>query len=105
VKIMRKLKIEEGNKLCKAMHGLIEESEEVIKNFPSGLVRDSALVMAAQKIEHYEIASYNSLCDLAEVLGLDTAYDDLVMILQEEQDTDQLLISIGKDINEEACES
>jgi ferritin-like metal-binding protein YciE len=104
-KLMDRLKIGGSDKKCKAMQGLIEEEEEFLKNFPPGLVRDSALVMAAQKVEHYEISTYYSLCELADVLGLNSVYDDLFIHLEEEQDMDKKLTEISRDINEEASEA
>jgi ferritin-like metal-binding protein YciE len=103
-KLTHGLKMDGIEKKCKAMRALIEEGEEAIRNFPPGLVRDSALVMAAQKMEHYEIATYYSLCEWADVLELNSVYDDLFIHLDEEQDMDEKLAEISRDINEEACE-
>ncbi|ELG7299507.1 ferritin-like domain-containing protein, partial [Escherichia coli] len=64
---------EDGLKLkrikCAAMEGLIEEANEVIESTDKNEVRDAALIAAAQKVEHYEIASYGTLVTLAEQLG------------------------------------
>lgn len=54
---------------CVAMEGLIEEANEVIESTEKNEVRDAALIAAAQKVEHYEIASYGTLATLAEQLG------------------------------------
>jgi ferritin-like metal-binding protein YciE len=67
-------------------------------------VRDSALIIGAQKIEHYEIASYGSLCELADVLGHSRIADILHRTLEEEEDTDRNLTSIATHVNDEACE-
>jgi len=89
---------------CAAMEGLIEEGRRVIAEFPGGPVRDSALIIGAQKIEHYEIASYGSLCELCDVLGEDRIHDLLGRTLGEEEETDELLTVIAQDINDEAAE-
>ena len=89
---------------CPAMEGLIQEARKVISEFERGPVRDSALIIGAQKIEHYEIASYGSLCELADVLGENKIHDILGRTLDEEEDTDVNLSDIAKDVNDEACE-
>jgi ferritin-like metal-binding protein YciE len=89
---------------CVAMEGLIEEGRKTIQEFERGPVRDSALIIGAQKIEHYEIAVYGSLCELADVLGEDRNGELLGRTLDEEEDTDQLLSEIAQDINDEAYE-
>jgi len=101
-KIMQHLGVDPGGETCEAMEGLIKEGEEIIQNYPESLVRDSALIIASQKVEHYEIASYGSLCELAEVLGMDKIHDTLGKSLDEEEDTDSLLSDIAKDVNDEA---
>jgi ferritin-like metal-binding protein YciE len=103
-KIMSYLKVEQGSKECEAMKGLIKEADEIIKNFPEGPVRDSALIIGAQKVEHYEIASYGSLCELADVLGLNKIHDTLGRTLDEEEQTDQDLTDLAMEINDEAME-
>jgi ferritin-like metal-binding protein YciE len=100
--IMKQMKTEPGSKECKAMKGLVEEGEEIIKHFEEGPVRDAGLIMAAQKVEHYEIASYGTLCEMAERLGLDKINSSLGIILQEEKDTDETLTEIAIEVNEEA---
>ncbi len=71
---------EDGLKLkrikCAAMEGLIEEANEVIESTDKNEVRDAALIAAAQKVEHYEIASYGTLVTLAEQLGYKKAQDN-----------------------------
>lgn len=94
----------EGNEKCVAMEGLIEETRKNIREFQRSAVRDSALIIAAQKIEHYEIAVYGSLCELADVLGDERLGDLLGRTLEEEEETDELLSEIAKDVNDEAAE-
>ncbi|MGZ5245710.1 MAG: YciE/YciF ferroxidase family protein [Flavitalea sp.] len=93
-------------KKCDAMDGLISESMSVIEDTEKGtMTRDVALIVAAQKAEHYEIASYGSLVQLARTMGQDEIADLLEQTLQEEKDTDQLLTQIAEnDINLQAEE-
>jgi len=72
---------------CKAMQGLIQDAEELIKEHQG----DAALICAAQKVEHYEIASYGSLQSWARLLGEEDAADLLEETLDEERDTDERL--------------
>jgi ferritin-like metal-binding protein YciE len=60
-------------KKCEAMVGLIEEAEEIMKETEEGVVRDAGIISAAQKVEHYEIASYGTLVAFANTLGEDEA--------------------------------
>lgn len=89
---------------CEAMEGLITECKEVMDHFEDGPVRDAALIIAAQKIEHYEIAAYGSLCELADVLGYSKIADILERSLNEEKSADRILSHIAQDVNDEACE-
>lgn len=104
-KIFLKLKIEKNGESCKAMEGLIQENKKIISDFEESPVRDSALIIGAQKVEHYEIASYGSLSELADVLGLHKVADLLERTLQEEEFTDKLLSEIAMDINDDAYET
>jgi ferritin-like metal-binding protein YciE len=101
-KIFNRLRVEKEGKSCKAMEGLVKEAQEVIKEHNAGSSRDAALIIAAQKVEHYEIASYGSLVELADVLGLDNIADLLERTLMEERNTDELLSDIAQDVNDEA---
>ncbi len=91
---------------CEAMEGLIKESEGVIEETEKGsLTRDVALIMAGQKVEHYEIASYGGLATLAGTLGKTEIKELLGQTLQEEKDTDSLLTEIAENnINVQAGE-
>jgi ferritin-like metal-binding protein YciE len=91
-------------KKCEAMDGLIKEAEEIIEQTEDGtMTRDVALIMAAQKVEHYEIATYGGLVQLAHTMNLTEVAEILEQTLQEEKDTDQLLTYIAEnDINMEA---
>ena len=95
----------EGKK-CEAMDGLIKEGKTIISETKEGtMTRDAALIIAAQKIEHYEIASYGGLVALALTLGKHRAAELLDKTLQEEYDTDDKLTDIAEShINFEAEE-
>jgi ferritin-like metal-binding protein YciE len=92
------------NHECKAMKGLLAEADEIMEEFEEGPVRDSALIIGAQKVEHYEIASYGSLCELAHVLGYNKIAEILGRTLEEEEVTDETLTYIAQDVNDEAAE-
>ncbi|KAE8753764.1 ferritin-like domain-containing protein [Paraburkholderia madseniana] len=76
---------------CVAMEGLVEEGQEQIDEIEKGPVLDTALIAAAQKVEHYEIAAYGSLIALAKQLGETTAVKLLAETLKEEKATDDKL--------------
>lgn len=80
---------------CHAMEGLVDEANEIIEATDKGSVRDAGLIAAAQKVEHYEIASYGTLVTLAEQLGLKKAKSLLDETLKEEKDTDGLLTKLA----------
>jgi ferritin-like metal-binding protein YciE len=84
-------------KKCEAIEGLIKEADGLIKETRKGSkTRDVALIMAAQKMEHYEIATYGSLATLAAQMGQRQAKELLGQTLQEEKDTDVLLTQIAE---------
>ena len=84
-------------KECEAIKGIIKEGEEVIKSTEEGsMTRDAALIIAAQKVEHYEIATYGGLAQLAITMGHDKAAELLERTLQEEEDTDEELTEIAE---------
>lgn len=85
-----------GNKVCKAMEGLIEEGNEVVKKEGAPKAKDAALILAAQKVEHYEIASYGGLRAYARTLGYDEAAQIIDEMLDEEYDADQQLDDIAE---------
>lgn len=104
-KIFKRLGIDKSEaEKSKVMEMLIEHSSKIIEEYEEGHVRDSALIIAAQKIEHYEIAMYGSLCELADVLGQPQVMDLLYRTLQEEETTDRTLTDIAMDVNDDACE-
>lgn len=84
-------------KECKAILGIIKEGEEIIKSTEEGsMTRDVGLIIAAQKVEHYEIATYGGLVQLAITMGHNKAAELLERTLQEEEDTDLLLTDIAE---------
>lgn len=88
--IFQKLQADPEGNTCEATQGLIAEAEEVIGEGLPGEVLDVALVMSAQKVEHYEIASYGSLRTLAQTCGLTDIAQLLEETLEEEKATDAL---------------
>lgn len=91
-------------KKCEAMAGLVEEAASIIEDTEKGTAtRDVGLIMAAQKVEHYEIATYGSLAQLAKTLGNEEIKNILGTTLQEEKQTDELLTTIAEEkVNYEA---
>lgn len=91
-------------KKCDAMEGLLKEGDSIVEETEDGsLTRDAAIIMAAQKVEHYEIATYGGLVTLAKTLGLQDVADVLHQTLEEEKETDEGLTAIAEnDINWEA---
>ncbi|RYY58107.1 MAG: ferritin-like domain-containing protein [Chitinophagaceae bacterium] len=91
-------------KKCEAMEGLIKEGESIIEETEDGsMTRDVGIIMAAQKVEHYEIATYGGLVSLARTLGMDDAAELLEQTLEEEKQTDAGLTEIAENnINWEA---
>jgi ferritin-like metal-binding protein YciE len=95
-----------GSKKCEAIEGLIKEAEGIIEDTEDGTsTRDVGLILGAQKVEHYEIASYGGLRQLAITLGYTEAADLLQQTLDEEKQTDILLTDIAENnINYQAAE-
>ncbi len=93
------------SKKCEAIEGLQKEAESIIEDTEDGsLTRDVGLIMAAQKVEHYEIAAYGSLAQLAVIFGMSEIAGLLQQTLDEEKDTDQALTFIAENnVNYEAA--
>lgn len=92
-----------GRDKCEAMAGLVEEGKEVIDAKGEDDIRDAALIVAAQKVEHYEIAGYGSLCVFSKLLGRRQDAKLLGQTLEEEKNADLLLTSLAEShINAEA---
>ncbi len=93
---------EKDTEKCEAIIGLLKEGNSLIEECESGSVCDAALIVAAQKVEHYEIASYGALCNMAKLLGEQEAAEILHEILEQEKSADQKLTDMSDFIEEEA---
>ncbi|MBH2024908.1 MAG: ferritin-like domain-containing protein [Flavobacteriales bacterium] len=82
-------------KKCPAIEGILEEGRETVSSAAEGPVRDAAIIGSSQKVEHYEIASYGTLCAYAKVLNEREALDLLLRTLGEEKKSDCLLTTIA----------
>jgi ferritin-like metal-binding protein YciE len=92
-----------SRKTCQAMKGLVEEGSELMQEDADPQVLDAALIGAAQKVEHYEIASYGTLATYAQMLGQNQAVQLLRATLQEEKQTDDKLTMLAeRQINQRA---
>lgn len=91
-------------KHCKGMEGLIAEGQELMEEHEKGDMLDAALIAAAQKVEHYEIAAYGTLCAYAERLGMREMKDLLRQTLEEEKATDERLTQTAQKINAAAVQ-
>lgn len=93
-----------SKKKCDGILGIIKDGEGVIEDTEDNtMVRDAAIIIASQKVEHYEIASYGSLAELASTLGFDEGAKILEEILQQEKETDVSLTELAvESVNEEA---
>lgn len=94
--LLSQMGVNPGNKKCKGMEGLVEEASEVLKEKGDADARDAALIGAAQKAEHYEIATYGTLCAWAETLGENDAAKKLRALLEEERQADTTLTQIAE---------
>jgi ferritin-like metal-binding protein YciE len=94
--ICRDLKIEPSGKTCAGMGGLIKEGEEVIESDMESEPKQAALIGAAQRVEHYEIAAYGTARAHAKQLGYVKAFEVLTQTLNEEKDTDQRLTQLAE---------
>jgi len=92
-------------KTCVGMNGVLEEGSEVLEDTEKGDVRDAALISAAQRVEHYEMAGYGSARDFAKQLGLSDVAQLLDQTLAEEKAADKLLSGIAKNVNKNATKS
>jgi ferritin-like metal-binding protein YciE len=95
-RIFARLGASAGRKKCKAMEGLIEEGEEAIQLEGDPMVKDAALIAAAQRVEHYEIAGYGTVRTYANHLGFDDDADLLQETLDEEGETDKKLTALAE---------
>jgi ferritin-like metal-binding protein YciE len=104
-RIFQELGEKPTGKKCKGMEGLVEEGDEMIKEDElEGEVLDAGLISAAQRVEHYEIATYGCVRTYANLLCEDDAAGLLEQTLKEEKETDQKLTKLAEKINVEAEE-
>jgi ferritin-like metal-binding protein YciE len=85
-------------KKCDGMAGLLEEGKKTMAEDAEPSVLDAALIAAAQKVEHYEIAAYGCVCTYAEMLGHDEVHELLGQTLDEEEETDQRLTALAETV-------
>jgi len=95
-KVCQQVGCKTGSNTCEAMEGLIEEGEEVMSLGLDKDAQDAGLIAAAQKVEHYEIALYGTLCTFAKQLGHQDAARILHETLDEEKRTDEKLTQIAE---------
>jgi ferritin-like metal-binding protein YciE len=100
--IFKDLGVKPSGKKCKGMEGIVAEGQEMMGEDFEDDVMDAALISAAQRVEHYEIAAYGTVRTYAELLGEDTAVQLLEQTLEEEKETDQKLTDMAGDINVKA---
>jgi len=89
-------------KKCAGMEGLVKEGSEVMEEDFEGALMDAALIGAAQRVEHYEIAAYGTTSEFAKILGENEHVTLLEQTLQEEKETDKKLTELAKEINPQA---
>jgi ferritin-like metal-binding protein YciE len=99
--IFQKLGENPRGKKCKGMEGLIEEGAEAIEEYDGALL-DAALIGAAQRVEHYEMAGYGTVSAFAEELGESEHVSLLDQTLEEEKETDEKLSQLAEEINAQA---
>jgi ferritin-like metal-binding protein YciE len=92
-------------KKCKGVEGIIAEGKETMEQELPETLGDAALIAAAQRVEHYEIAAYGTVRAFAEVLGESDAAELLALTLEEEKATDETLSEIAERVNPEAVET
>jgi ferritin-like metal-binding protein YciE len=104
-KIFQSLGESPKGKKCKGMEGLVAEGAEVMEEDFEDSVMDAALIGAAQRVEHYEIAAYGTVCAFAEELGESEQASLLNETLEEEKETDEKLTKLAKQINSQAYQA
>ena len=96
--IFEKLDKKPTGKTCKAMKGLVEEGSEILEEEGEESVLDAGIIAAAQKVEHYEIASYGTVRTFAQILGEEDAAELLQQTLDEEGEADKRLTELAEEI-------
>lgn len=103
--IFEQLEEKPTGKKCAGMEGLVKEGTETMKENFSDEVMDAAIIGAAQRVEHYEIAAYGAVREFAEVLGDDGHVSLLEQTLEEEKQTAEKLTELAREINRQAAEN
>lgn len=104
--IAQQMGIETEGETCLAMQGLIDEAQDLLEQLEDGQLADAAIIGAAQKMEHYEIAAYGTARTLAQQAGQDQVADLLQQTLEEEKATDKKLTTLATNqINPKAVQS
>src|SRR5262249_26976126 len=101
-RIFDRLDVSSRGTKCKAVEGIIDEGKELMSQKAEAPVMDAALISAAQRVEHYEIAGYGCVRTYARLLGDEESADLLQQTLDEEGETDKKLTGIAENINVEA---
>jgi ferritin-like metal-binding protein YciE len=104
-RVFKQLKKPARGKACAAMQGLVAEAEELMKQEGDAAVLDAALICAAQKVEHYEIAAYGTLVAWGKRLGNKGIVDLLETTLAEEKAADEKLTALSEALNLDAAEA
>jgi ferritin-like metal-binding protein YciE len=102
--IFEELGEEAENEKCKGMEGILKEGSDMVKEAGEA-VRDAAIIAAAQRVEHYEMAGYGTARTYASLLGFNEAATSLEETLEEEKEADQTLSGLAEELNVEALEA
>ena len=96
--VFRSLGTDHGDVTCAGMQGLVEEARKMLKEDADPDVKDAGLIAAAQKAEHYEIASYGTVATYAKQIGQEDVLNLLLQTLEEEKQTDEKLTTLAKQV-------
>jgi ferritin-like metal-binding protein YciE len=94
--VFKELDVSDREKKCKGMQALIQEGEEMMKQASNSMTRDAALIAAAQRVEHYEMAGYGTVVSYAQQLDHNEVAKQLQQTLNEEKQTDLMLSQIAE---------
>ena len=104
-KICQDLGEEVKGEKCKGMEGVLKEGSDLVKDVDNEEVRDAAIIAAAQRVEHYEMAGYGTARTYATLLGFDDAASALEETLEEEKEADEKLSSLAEELNADALDT
>jgi ferritin-like metal-binding protein YciE len=102
-KVFEALNEKPDRKKCRGISGILAEGDEMIKKQKRSEALDAALIAGAQKVEHYEIATYGTLCDWAEIMQHEKCVRLLNQSLEEEKKADRHLTKIANEVNQVAA--